>query len=94
MGNSNLITTLFLDIGDVLLTNGWGHESRIAAAKAFNLDYEEMQSRHKLVMATYEEGKITLSDYLNRSNILPRDVLSLLKFFGNLCLLKPHPTKR
>lgn len=66
MGNSNLITTLFLDIGDVLLTNGWGHESRIAAAKAFNLDYEEMQSRHKLVMATYEEGKITLSDYLNR----------------------------
>ncbi len=66
MGNSNLITTLFLDIGDVLLTNGWGHVSRIAAAKAFNLNYDEMQSRHKLVMATFEEGKLSLSDYLNR----------------------------
>jgi len=57
MGNSNLITTLFLDIGDVLLSNGWGHESRQAAAKAFDLNYDEMQSRHKLVMATFEEGK-------------------------------------
>jgi putative hydrolase of the HAD superfamily len=66
MGNSNLITTLFLDIGDVLLSNGWGHESRIAAAKAFNLNYDEMQCRHKLVMATFEEGKITLSEYLNK----------------------------
>lgn len=66
MDNSNLITTLFLDIGDVLLSNAWGHESRIAAAKVFNLNYDEMQSRHKLVMATFEEGKITLSEYLNR----------------------------
>ena len=66
MGNSNLITTLFLDIGDVLLSNGWGHESRQAAAKAFDLNYDEMQSRHKLVMATFEEGKITLSEYLDR----------------------------
>jgi putative hydrolase of the HAD superfamily len=66
MGNSNLITTLFLDIGGVLLTNGWGHVSRIASAKAFNLNYDEMQSRHKLLMATFEEGKLTLSEYLNK----------------------------
>lgn len=66
MNNSNLITTLFLDIGDVLLSNGWGHESRQAAAKAFDLDYGEMQSRHKLLMATFEEGKLTLSEYLDK----------------------------
>ncbi len=66
MGNSNLITTLFLDIGDVLLSNGWGHESRQAAAKAFDLDYSEMQSRHKLMMATFEEGKLTLSEYIDK----------------------------
>ena len=66
MDNSNRITTLFLDIGHVLLSNGWGHESRLAAAKAFNLNYDEMQSRHKIVVATYEEGKLTLSEYLNR----------------------------
>jgi len=66
MNNSNSITTLFLDIGDVLLSNGWGHESRIAAAKEFDLSYDEMQSRHKLVMATFEEGKLTLSEYLDK----------------------------
>jgi len=66
MANSNLITTLFLDIGAVLLSNGWGHESRQAAAKAFDLDYGEMQSRHKVLMATFEEGKLTLSDYLDK----------------------------
>ena len=66
MDNSNRITTLFLDIGDVLLSNGWGHESRQTAAQAFDLDYDEMQSRHKLVMATFEEGKLTLSEYLDK----------------------------
>ena len=66
MDNSTIITTLFLDIGDVLLSNGWGHESRQTAAKAFDLDYDEMQSRHKLVMATFEEGKLTLSEYLDK----------------------------
>ena len=66
MNNSNLITTLFLDIGDVLLSNGWGHESRKAAAKSFDLDYDEMQSRHRLFMATFEEGKISLNEYLDR----------------------------
>jgi putative hydrolase of the HAD superfamily len=64
MDNSNRITTLFLDIGNVLLSNGWGHESRQAAAKAFDLDYSDMQSRHKVLMATFEEGKLSLSDYL------------------------------
>jgi len=39
MGNSNLITTLFSDVGDIQLSNGWGDESRQAAAKSFDLDY-------------------------------------------------------
>jgi putative hydrolase of the HAD superfamily len=60
------VTALFLDIGGVLLSNGWGHESRKAAADFFKLDYSEMQDRHKLTMVTYEEGKLTLSEYLNR----------------------------
>lgn len=60
------ITTLFLDIGGVLLSNGWGHESRKSAADFFKLNYNEMQDRHKLIMVTSEEGKITLSEYLNR----------------------------
>src|SRR5436189_227476 len=33
---------IFLDIGGVLLSNGWGHESREAAAAKFGYDYTEM----------------------------------------------------
>ncbi|MCB0214104.1 MAG: HAD family phosphatase [Anaerolineae bacterium] len=60
------ITTLFLDIGGVLLTNGWDHTMRQEAAKTFALDYDEMDERHHLTFDTYEEGKISLDEYLNR----------------------------
>ncbi len=63
---SNSVTTLFVDIGGVLLSNGWGHESRRLAADVFKLDYHQMQDRHKLLMVTHEEGKITLDEYLDR----------------------------
>ena len=59
------ITTLFLDVGDVLLTNGFEHESRALAAKTFDLDLEEMNLRHQLIFSTYELGKITLEEYLS-----------------------------
>ncbi len=60
------ISTLFLDIGGVLLTNGWGRAERSRAAAKFNLDFDEMNERHHLTFDTYEEGKISLDQYLNR----------------------------
>jgi putative hydrolase of the HAD superfamily len=63
---ANEITTLFLDIGGVLLTNGWDHISREKAITHFNLDGEEMNERHHLTFDTFEEGKLTLSEYLKR----------------------------
>jgi len=60
------IATLFLDIGGVLLSNGWGRKSRRLAAETFQLDYEEMDERHHLTFDTYEEGKLTLDEYLAR----------------------------
>ncbi|MEH6406099.1 MAG: HAD family phosphatase [Leeuwenhoekiella sp.] len=60
------ITTLFLDIGGVLLSNGWAHDFRHRAAEKFNLDISEMEERHKIVFGLHEEGKITLTEYLNR----------------------------
>jgi putative hydrolase of the HAD superfamily len=62
----NKIGTLFLDIGGVLLTNGWGRDSRKLAAEQFKLDYPEMDERHHLTFDTYEMGKLTLDEYLNR----------------------------
>ena len=60
------IVSLFLDIGGVLLTNGWDHTMRQEAARKFDLDYEEMNERHHLTFDTYEEGKLTLDQYLKR----------------------------
>jgi putative hydrolase of the HAD superfamily len=63
---SSSITTLFLDIGGVLLTNGWDRNIRRLAADKFGLDFEEMNERHHLTFDTYEEGKLSLDEYLNR----------------------------
>ncbi len=60
------ITTLFVDIGGVLLTNGWDQHSRKHAAKTFDLDLNHMEDRHHLTFNTYEEGKLTLEEYLSR----------------------------
>ena len=57
---------LFCDIGGVLLSNGWGHRSRIAAAKKFDMDYVEMDILHNFIFNVYEMGKITLDEYLNQ----------------------------
>lgn len=63
---SENITTLFLDIGGVLLTGGWDRRSRQLAINRFQLDGEETEERHHLIFHLYEEGKLTLEEYLER----------------------------
>jgi putative hydrolase of the HAD superfamily len=63
--NSN-IKSLFLDIGGVLLSNGWDHHARRQAAERFKLDFDDMEERHHITDDTYEEGKLSLYDYLSR----------------------------
>jgi putative hydrolase of the HAD superfamily len=66
MTNSTPITCLFLDIGGVLLTDGWVHPSRAQAAQKFGLDLAELETRHSLTFTTWEEGRISLEEYLDR----------------------------
>jgi len=54
------VTRVFLDVGGVLLTDGWDHLSRRRAAKNFKLQWAEMEDRHRLTFETFEEGRITL----------------------------------
>jgi putative hydrolase of the HAD superfamily len=60
------VSALFLDVGGVLLTNGWDRSMRQRAAETFKLDCNEMDERHHLTFDTYEEGKLSLDEYLNR----------------------------
>jgi len=59
-------TVLFLDVGGVLLTNGWDRAMRKRAAETFHLDPADMDERHHLTFDTYELGKLSLDEYLNR----------------------------
>jgi putative hydrolase of the HAD superfamily len=61
------ITTLFWDIGGVILTNGWDRASRNEAAEAFHLDMEEFQDRHDLSFPAFDSGQISLNEYLDRT---------------------------
>jgi putative hydrolase of the HAD superfamily len=61
------ITTLFWDIGGVILTNGWDRNSRKAACEAFHIDWEEFQDRHDLTFPTFDAGQITINEYLDRT---------------------------
>jgi putative hydrolase of the HAD superfamily len=59
------VKIIFSDIGGVLLTNGWGHQSRQKAAEVFGFDYEEMNVLHEFIFNIYEIGKISLDAYLD-----------------------------
>jgi len=58
------IKFLFVDIGGVLLTDGWGRTFRELADKKFNLNPEDMETRHNQILDTYELGKLTIEEYL------------------------------
>lgn len=65
MKESPAFTCLFLDIGGVLLTDGWPRRSRRRAAAQFDLDLADMEERHHLTFETYEEGRLSLDEYLD-----------------------------
>ena len=61
------IRALFWDVGGVLLTNAWDHTQRSDALKHFQLEEEEFRDRHEMVVSSFERGKITLDEYLDRT---------------------------
>lgn len=61
------ISALFWDVGGVLLTNAWDRVQREVALTKFKLDTTEFQDRHEMVVSSFERGKITLDEYLDRT---------------------------
>ena len=58
------IPTLFMDIGGVFLTNAWDTGARKRAAEAFQLDYQEFQTRHEMLKTAFETGRLSLDSYI------------------------------
>jgi putative hydrolase of the HAD superfamily len=61
------ITAIFWDVGGVLLSNAWDRAQRERALAQFKLDEEEFDDRHGMVISSFERGKISLDEYLDRT---------------------------
>lgn len=86
------ITTLFLDIGGVLLTNGWDHHARRRAVRNFKLDWAEVEERHRLTFEIHEEGKLTFDEYLNLVVFYEKRAFTRAQFRRFMCeQSKPYP---
>jgi len=86
------VTTLFLDIGGVLLNNGWDHHARRRAAQHFKLKWAEMEERHALTFETHEEGKLTFEEYLGRVVFYQKRPFTRAQFRRFMCAQsKPYP---
>jgi putative hydrolase of the HAD superfamily len=60
------IRALFWDVGGVLLNNAWDHEERDQAIEKFLLNKTEFEARHTELVPKFEEGRLTLDEYLDR----------------------------
>jgi putative hydrolase of the HAD superfamily len=86
------IRTLFWDVGGVLLTNAWDHEERDRAVEKFQLPKVDFEARHKEMVATFEEGKISLDQYLDRTVFYQARKFSKEEFKNYMfSLSKPKP---
>jgi putative hydrolase of the HAD superfamily len=61
------ITTLFWDVGGVLLNNGWDPAERSRAVERFGLEPEEFEARHERLFDAFETGGIRLEEYLRQT---------------------------
>ncbi len=54
---------ILFDVGGVLLSNGWDHGERAAAAAKFGLDRASFEARHDTVVDPWEKGEIDWNAY-------------------------------
>jgi putative hydrolase of the HAD superfamily len=61
------VRAIFWDVGGVLLSNGWDRAQRRRALQHFHLDELDFEDRHEMLVSSFERGKITFQDYLQRT---------------------------
>lgn len=92
MRKGTAVTCLFVDIGGVLLSDGWGRLARKRAAKYFKLESAEIEDRHQTAWNTYQEGKFTLEEYLTRVVFYKKRPFTRAQFRRFMfAQSKPHP---
>jgi putative hydrolase of the HAD superfamily len=84
------IRALFWDVGGVLLTNAWDRHERSQALEHFRLDPDEFHARHEMVVSSFERGKLTLEEYLDRT-VFYRERPFTREAFRNVMLALSQP---
>lgn len=59
------IEVVYFDIGGVLGSNGWDHDQRQHAVERFGLDAADFGYRHHEAAPTWEEGRMSMAEYLD-----------------------------
>jgi putative hydrolase of the HAD superfamily len=89
---ADAIACLFLDVGGVVLTDGWDHHALRRAATHFRLDRAETEARHHLTWDTHQAGKLTLDEYLHRVVFYQRRSFTRAQFRRFMfAQSRPHP---
>jgi putative hydrolase of the HAD superfamily len=84
------ISHLFFDIGGVLATNGWSSPQRRNAVERFGLDAAEFEQQHRDAVGTFEQGRMTLDEYLD-STVFYRDREFSREAFVDFMLAESRP---
>jgi putative hydrolase of the HAD superfamily len=61
----NNIKIVFMDIGGVLLSDGWNHTARMQAIEKYGLEPIQFQKDHAVAFPLFENGKLNLDQYLD-----------------------------
>jgi len=92
MKRAPAIGCVFLDIGGVLLTDGWDRRARKRAATHFRFELAETEDRHHLTWDTYQAGKLTLDEYLDWAIFFRRRSFTRVQFRRFMfAQSKPYP---
>ena len=60
------IKGMLVDVGGVMMSNGWDRKLRQKVAAHFSLDYADFNERHALFNEILELGKISFPEYLSQ----------------------------
>jgi putative hydrolase of the HAD superfamily len=74
------VTCLFLDVGGVLLSDGWDFRARQRAVRAFHLNGPSFEERHHMVFDAYEEGRLDLDFYLDHTVFYKKRAFTRARF--------------
>jgi FMN phosphatase YigB (HAD superfamily) len=63
----DLVTTIFWDLGGVVLTNGWDKDQRARVLTSLNVDVAEYETRHDAANFFWERGLSTAYDFFGKT---------------------------